>query len=591
MSNTYTYNKRRLLVSESQSQTAGSAVWSFGYTYNSNGHLASLVYPAGLTVDYLPNALGQPTKAGSFATDVTYHPSGAMKSFTYGNGLIHTMIQNTRQLPERSTDSGGVLDLVYAYDPNGNVASVTDQTVAARQTRSMRYDGRDRLLTTISPMYPGGATYAYDVLDNLSQVKVAGRDHRYQYDANNRLASATNGPGGPSVLSFGYDVRGNLNNKNGSPFVFDQGNRLRTAQGTHTYRYDAWGRRVRTASSAGMLYEMYSQDGKLLWQRDELINARFQYVYLNGSVVAVRKRPAWADTEELIYWHTDALGSQIAATVGTTVVQTTEHEPFGLMLNRSNNNRMGYSGHVMDQSTGLIYMQQRYYDPTIGRFLSVDPVSALDNGDMRHFNRYAYAYDNPYKFTDPDGRAGLLGFGIGVVLELGRQTVTGEIRDTSGKGVLGNVSKVLIAGAAGATGAGIASGVSKLTASVAVRAAANAGAGAAVGAASTAANNTVDGKNATDGMAKGALVGATFGAAGSVAGDAADALKSAANANARGASSSISLANRNLLDGVERTTQSGSRASSTTVGTGAVISNTVSNSSGAAQSCGAQKKC
>ena len=49
---------------------------------------------------------------------------------------------------------------------------------------------------------------------------------------------------------------------------------------------------------------------------------------------------------------------------------------------------------------------QRYYDPTISRFLSVDPVTAYDNGDMRFFNRYAYVFNNPYKFTDPDGRSG-----------------------------------------------------------------------------------------------------------------------------------------------------------------------------------------
>lgn len=49
-------------------------------------------------------------------------------------------------------------------------------------------------------------------------------------------------------------------------------------------------------------------------------------------------------------------------------------------------------------------MQQRYYDPRIGRFLSVDPVTAHSNGDSRYFNRYWYAAGNPYKFTDPDGR-------------------------------------------------------------------------------------------------------------------------------------------------------------------------------------------
>jgi uncharacterized protein RhaS with RHS repeats len=48
-------------------------------------------------------------------------------------------------------------------------------------------------------------------------------------------------------------------------------------------------------------------------------------------------------------------------------------------------------------------MQQRYYDPMIGRFLSIDPVSA-DPKTGGNFNRYKYAANNPYRFTDPDGR-------------------------------------------------------------------------------------------------------------------------------------------------------------------------------------------
>ncbi len=48
-------------------------------------------------------------------------------------------------------------------------------------------------------------------------------------------------------------------------------------------------------------------------------------------------------------------------------------------------------------------MQQRYYDPGIGRFLSVDPVTANGNTGG-NFNRYWYANNNPYRFTDPDGR-------------------------------------------------------------------------------------------------------------------------------------------------------------------------------------------
>jgi uncharacterized protein RhaS with RHS repeats len=53
-------------------------------------------------------------------------------------------------------------------------------------------------------------------------------------------------------------------------------------------------------------------------------------------------------------------------------------------------------------------MQQRYYDPVIGRFYSNDPVDMLGHMQKGNptmgFNRYAYANNNPYKYTDPDGR-------------------------------------------------------------------------------------------------------------------------------------------------------------------------------------------
>ena len=63
----------------------------------------------------------------------------------------------------------------------------------------------------------------------------------------------------------------------------------------------------------------------------------------------------------------------------------------------------GYTGHVSDSVTGLSYMQQRYMDPQLGIFLSVDPVTAYQK-PVEQFNRYRYANGNPYKFTDPDGR-------------------------------------------------------------------------------------------------------------------------------------------------------------------------------------------
>jgi RHS repeat-associated protein len=367
-----------------------------------------------LSVAYAPNALGQPTKAGTFATGVSYFPNGAIKQFSYGNGIVHTLAQNTRQMPDRSVDAYGtdpaVLDDSYDFDQNGNVVAISDGLTGNRGHRTMTYDGLDRLLTTISPMYGvAGTTYSYDVLDNLKTVKALGRDHTYVY-ANNRLTNVTNTVGGASVIGLGYDVQGNLANKNGQLYAFDFGNRLRTVTNLESYRYDALGRRVLAWSpTLGNILSQYGQDGVLRYQQDFRAGKVFNHIYLGGSLVATVENPIGTAAFTTKYQHTDALGSPVAVTSSTrAVLERMEYEPFGKGIfggpgTATAKNGPGYTGHVLDVATGMNYMQQRYYDPSIGRFLSVDPVTA-DGNTGGNFNRYWYANNNPYRFTDPDGR-------------------------------------------------------------------------------------------------------------------------------------------------------------------------------------------
>ena len=104
------------------------------------------------------------------------------------------------------------------------------------------------------------------------------------------------------------------------------------------------------------------------------------------------------------YIHTDALRSPVAETNPTgAVTKRYTYEPYGAPANGTYEQGPGYTGHVTDALTGLSYMQQRYYDPMLGVFLSVDPVTAYSN-PVGLFHRYRYANNNPYKFTDPDGR-------------------------------------------------------------------------------------------------------------------------------------------------------------------------------------------
>ncbi|KAB2868139.1 MAG: hypothetical protein F9K36_18630, partial [Burkholderiaceae bacterium] len=107
---TYRYNNRRLLTGETLN--VAGADYAFSHAYDAHGHRSGLSHGAGTggaVVDYAPNALGQPTRAGDWATNASYHPDGALAGYTLANGSTFTMTQNTRGLPERWRYSG-VLD-------------------------------------------------------------------------------------------------------------------------------------------------------------------------------------------------------------------------------------------------------------------------------------------------------------------------------------------------------------------------------------------------------------------------------------------------------------------------------------------------
>lgn len=411
--NAYVYNRRGLVTGEQLTQP-GWYTWGVGYAYNGIGHLQGIRYPSNLYVDYNPNALGLPRSVTSnggdtFASEISYHPNSAIKSFRYGNGIVHTMEQNARQKPLRVTSSGGVSSLEYGYDHNGNVDHIYDLNRGTAYSRWMGYDGLDRLTAAGSASFGGDHwhRFAYDALDNIRSWKLAGvKDYAdYWYNpANNRLESIRNSAGA-AVAGFDYDVQGNLRNKNGQAFHFDFGNRLRGVDGKEGYRYDGHGRRILAwKPGEGSILSMYAQSGQLLYEHNDRQAFAGERIYLAGSLITTRDY-SWVTGKHLVkYQHTDALGSPVAVTnTSGQVVERTEWEPYGAAIAKPGYQGIGYSGHVMDGATGLTYMQQRYYDPQVGRFLSIDPITA-DPRSGEHFNRYSYVDNNPYRYVDPDGR-------------------------------------------------------------------------------------------------------------------------------------------------------------------------------------------
>ena len=75
------------------------------------------------------------------------------------------------------------------------------------------------------------------------------------------------------------------------------------------------------------------------------------------------------------YYYTDAQGTVLAkADAQGNIVASYDYTPYGVqVLGTSPSGPTGYTGHVNDAESGFVYMQQRYYDPVVGRFLSVDP--------------------------------------------------------------------------------------------------------------------------------------------------------------------------------------------------------------------------
>lgn len=126
---------------------------------------------------------------------------------------------------------------------------------------------------------------------------------------------------------------------------------------------------------------------------------------------------AWAQSPDTVtYVYTDPQGTPLAeADAQGNVIARYDYAPYGTPVASLGNppNGPGYTGHVNDPDTGLVYMQARYYDPAVGRFLNTDPEQP-EAGDITSINRYVYASNNPVINIDPDGRQDCVASGCSV---------------------------------------------------------------------------------------------------------------------------------------------------------------------------------
>lgn len=131
---------------------------------------------------------------------------------------------------------------------------------------------------------------------------------------------------------------------------------------------------------------------------------------------------------KLEYWHKDHLGSLVATTdhlgnvtaryaydpFGKRRMVNGQYDAFGTLIidwntSTSNGTDRGFTGHEHLDDIGIIHMNGRLFDPTLGVFLQADPM-VQDPSNLQNFNRYGYCFNNPLTCTDPTGHFNLRKF-------------------------------------------------------------------------------------------------------------------------------------------------------------------------------------
>ena len=292
----------------------------------------------------------------------------------------------------------------YEYDANGNITSITQGTVSVTYT----YNDANELIRENNGFTNQTVTYTYDDWGNITEKKV----YAYTTAADPGTPTQTipyvygNSAWGDQLTSYNnqsisYDAMGNPTSYLGSTLTWE-GKQL-TGVGTTTYAYDENGLRTQKTVSGtttnyyyngSVLMSLVQGGNTLLFSYDAQgraaavsFNGTYYYYIRNGQGDVIKLIDNSKNT--VVEYTYDTWGKQISCT-GSLASTLGVLNPFR------------YRGYVYDEETNFYYLQSRYYDPTVGRFISADILLSTGQGVIGH-NTYAYCLNNPGTFLDGDG--------------------------------------------------------------------------------------------------------------------------------------------------------------------------------------------
>lgn len=392
------------------------------------------------TITYSYDALGRPISravGGAGLETFQYDAIGRLSSHTSDVGSFSlTFLGETPQIARRQLlpiSSG--LSTSWAYLPNSGdrrLAAINNAGLSSSQYSNYQY-------TTTSENFITAITETSDAATLYPTVAT-------QTATYNNLNQLTNLTG----QALSYDANGNLLSDGQRNYSWDAENRLvgityPAQPGKSTgFSYDGFGRRTAIGSTpaggGSTTTTSYLWCGENLCQARNATNSVVREYYQEGEFVP-------GSSNQSYYYGVDQLGSVRRAFASGSSAPAYGYDPYGNALQSGAPlTDFGFAGMFLNADSGLYLTQYRAYDPTVGRWLSRDPIGEFKDPAV---NLYRYVAGNPIVLTDPRGLQSPVGAIVGGGLLGGADLINQLIQNGGNIGCVngGELAAAIVLGA------------------------------------------------------------------------------------------------------------------------------------------------
>ena len=431
----YTYNENGNLSKVSY-PTTKDGIQSLSYIYDENGWLQEIkgeLHSKWQTTEkvlrsYSYDAYGKVKEIKDYRNRLKNGAQAVQKIYTYDS------FDRVKEMIYTDLETGKVMESYqYSYDKNSNITKKTqvnnypkEDADKVNETKSYTYDTLGRLTKTVTTDHNKDdktktVTYTYDNVGNRLKEDDGTTTTSYTYNGLDQLKTSTKEKrtAVDEVRQYSYDANGNQtdvkNTKTGQTesYTYDAENRLSKVAVTdkdgktaviQQNRYNGEGQMIQKVEGSKTT-NYYYQDGVVSYTTDgENSQTSQNLIGTDGNILATQRYGS--DHTDYLLYNKDIQGSSTSLVKENGSADATyQYTDFGeTTINGDNKveNEVCYTGGIYDQSTGLYYLNARYYNPEDGRFVTEDTYRGETNEPDTQ-NLYVYCADNPVNYVDPSG--------------------------------------------------------------------------------------------------------------------------------------------------------------------------------------------